>query len=150
MSRRVQPEREQAHSGKVIAEPHGERSSRESAVHQVRSSLYRDQLSSKNVETLSVTVRSCLSCLVFGFGKTRMACASADASYAPGIAAGAHPRLLSKVLGTVTAAYLLRLDDDEVLAPDELRLIELFRKTYERGKETVLMLVALQQDAVTK
>jgi len=45
---------------------------------------------------------------------------------------------LAKALGAVSATYLLCLDDDGVLAKDEKRLIECFRRMDERGRAAVL------------
>ena len=42
------------------------------------------------------------------------------------------------VLGTVTAMYLLCLDEEAVLTRAERKLIELFRRTDERGRATIL------------
>lgn len=45
---------------------------------------------------------------------------------------------LAKALGSVTAAYLLCVDEDEELAEDEKRLIECFRNADQRGKRMIL------------
>ena len=45
---------------------------------------------------------------------------------------------LAQALGSVSAAYLLCVDEDEVLAEDEKRLIECFRNSDQRGKQTIL------------
>jgi type II secretory pathway predicted ATPase ExeA len=45
---------------------------------------------------------------------------------------------LARALGTVSATYLLCLDDEERLADDERRLLERFRNLDERGRAAML------------
>ncbi|QGU34024.1 helix-turn-helix domain-containing protein [Thermochromatium tepidum] len=51
---------------------------------------------------------------------------------------------LSVALGTVTPTYLLCLDDRGPLSEQELELVDHFRRTDERGRETLLQLARLQ------
>ncbi|MBK1653661.1 helix-turn-helix domain-containing protein [Allochromatium vinosum] len=53
---------------------------------------------------------------------------------------------LSVALGTVTPTYLLCLDDRGPLSDRELELIDHFRRTDERGRETLLSLARSQPD----
>lgn len=53
---------------------------------------------------------------------------------------------LSRALGTVTPTYLLCLDDRGPLSDRELELIDHFRRTDERGRETLLNLAQSQPD----
>ena len=59
-------------------------------------------------------------------------------------------RLISKALGTVTATYLLCLEDEGFLDAKEQRLLELFRKLDDRGRDTVLALARSQCGAKEK
>ena len=52
--------------------------------------------------------------------------------------------LLSEALGTVSATYLLCLEHERLLDAKEQRLLELFRKLDDRGKDTVLALASSQ------
>ncbi len=45
---------------------------------------------------------------------------------------------LSVALGTVTPTYLLCLDDKDPLSSQERELVDFFRQTDERGRETIL------------
>jgi transcriptional regulator with XRE-family HTH domain len=47
-------------------------------------------------------------------------------------------RLLAKTLGTVSATYLLCLDDEGVLTYEEEELVLCYRRTDDRGRATVL------------
>lgn len=47
---------------------------------------------------------------------------------------------LSVALGTVTPTYLLCLDDKDPLSPQERQLVDYFRQTDDRGRETILKL----------
>lgn len=53
---------------------------------------------------------------------------------------------LSVALGTVTPTYLLCLDDQDPLSQQERELLEYFRKTDDRGKETILKIAAGELD----
>lgn len=53
---------------------------------------------------------------------------------------------LSVALGTVTPTYLLCLDDRGPLSDRELELIDHFRRTDERGRDTLLKLAQSQPD----
>ncbi|MGQ9660059.1 MAG: helix-turn-helix domain-containing protein [Thermochromatium sp.] len=53
---------------------------------------------------------------------------------------------LSIALGTVTPTYLLCLDDRGPFSERELELIDHFRRTDERGRETLLNLARFQPD----
>ncbi len=53
---------------------------------------------------------------------------------------------LSVALGTVTPTYLLCLDDKDPLSPQERQLVDYFRQTDERGKETILKLAIGELD----
>jgi transcriptional regulator with XRE-family HTH domain len=53
---------------------------------------------------------------------------------------------LSVALGTVTPTYLLCLDDRGPLSDRELELIDHFRRTDERGRDTLLKLAQAQPD----
>lgn len=53
---------------------------------------------------------------------------------------------LSVALGTVTPTYLLCLDDRGPLSDRELELIDHFRRTDERGRDTLLQLAQSQPD----
>ena len=53
---------------------------------------------------------------------------------------------LSVALGTVTPTYLLCLDDRGPLSDRELELIDHFRRTDERGRDTLLNLAQSQPD----
>lgn len=57
---------------------------------------------------------------------------------------------LAAALGNVTPTYLLCLDDCGPLSARELELIDHFRRTDERGRETLLALARLQPDAQTQ
>lgn len=59
-------------------------------------------------------------------------------------------RLLSKALGTVTATYLLCLDNEGLLETKEQWLLEFFRKMDDRGRDTVLALARSQYGATEK
>jgi transcriptional regulator with XRE-family HTH domain len=52
-------------------------------------------------------------------------------------------RLLSKVLGTVSAAYLLCLEGEEP-NEQEQELLRCFQETDDRGRETILALARMQ------
>ncbi|MCU0833175.1 MAG: helix-turn-helix transcriptional regulator [Chromatiaceae bacterium] len=52
--------------------------------------------------------------------------------------------LLAAALGTVSATYLLCLDDRDVLSGPERALVDLFRRTDARGRESILRLAQLQ------
>ncbi|QIK39152.1 helix-turn-helix transcriptional regulator [Caldichromatium japonicum] len=54
---------------------------------------------------------------------------------------------LATALGNVTPTYLLCLDDRGPFSVRELELIDHFRRTDERGRETLLALARLQPDA---
>lgn len=53
---------------------------------------------------------------------------------------------LSVALGTVTPTYLLCLDDRGPFSDPELELIDHFRRTDDRGRETVLTVAQSQPD----
>lgn len=53
---------------------------------------------------------------------------------------------LSVALGTVTATYLLCLDDRGPFSERELELIDHFRRTDERGRDTLLNVARSQPD----
>ena len=53
---------------------------------------------------------------------------------------------LAIALGTVTPTYLLCLDDKDPLSPRERELIECFRRTDERGRETIMKLAMAETD----
>ncbi|MBN2887685.1 MAG: helix-turn-helix transcriptional regulator [Chromatiaceae bacterium] len=53
---------------------------------------------------------------------------------------------LSIALGTVTPTYLLCLDDRGPFSDQELALVDYFRGTDERGRETILALAASQAE----
>ena len=53
-------------------------------------------------------------------------------------------RMLADALGTVSAVYLLRLDDKGVLSGQERELLKYFRRTDERGKATILRVAESQ------
>ncbi len=53
---------------------------------------------------------------------------------------------LSVALGTVTPTYLLCLDDKDPLSPQERQLVEYFRQTDARGKDTILKIAAGELD----
>jgi transcriptional regulator with XRE-family HTH domain len=55
---------------------------------------------------------------------------------------------LSVALGTVTPTYLLCLDDRGPFSDPELELIDHFRRTDDRGRETVLAVAQSQPDHV--
>ena len=55
-------------------------------------------------------------------------------------------RMLARALGTVSATYLLCLDDEGFLSEQELELLRCFRGTDERGRETVLGVAESQCD----
>jgi transcriptional regulator with XRE-family HTH domain len=52
-------------------------------------------------------------------------------------------RALSSALGTVSAAYLLCLDDEEFLSADEWKLVRSFRSAEHRGQRTILGVAAV-------
>lgn len=54
--------------------------------------------------------------------------------------------VLSVALGTVTPTYLLCLDDKDPLSPQERQLVEYFRQTDERGKDTILKIAVGELD----
>jgi len=56
-------------------------------------------------------------------------------------------KILAQALGTVSATYLLYLDDEEFLTAQERELLRRFRKTDERGRETILGVAESQADA---
>jgi len=56
-------------------------------------------------------------------------------------------QLLAKALATVSATYLLRLNDDEMLDAQEQELLQWFRETDDRGRETILRVAESQADA---
>jgi transcriptional regulator with XRE-family HTH domain len=47
-------------------------------------------------------------------------------------------KALAEALGTVSATYLLCLDDEGFLSVQEQELLRCFRQTDERGRETIL------------
>ncbi|KAA6186925.1 helix-turn-helix transcriptional regulator [Thiohalocapsa marina] len=47
-------------------------------------------------------------------------------------------QVLADALGAVTAAYLLCVDEDPTLSPDEQRLITYYRQADGRGKRTII------------
>jgi transcriptional regulator with XRE-family HTH domain len=47
-------------------------------------------------------------------------------------------RILAKALGTVSAVYLLCLDDEGFISEDERELLRCYRETDERGRRTIL------------
>lgn len=51
---------------------------------------------------------------------------------------------LANALGTVTPTYLLCLEDTDPLSARERELVEYFRQTDERGKETIMKLATDQ------
>lgn len=53
---------------------------------------------------------------------------------------------LAVALGTVTPTYLLCLDDKGPLSPQERQLVEYFRQTDERGRDTILKIAAGELD----
>jgi transcriptional regulator with XRE-family HTH domain len=53
---------------------------------------------------------------------------------------------LAIALGTVTPTYLLCLDDTDPLSVRERQLVELFRGTDERGRETILRSAAAEKE----
>jgi transcriptional regulator with XRE-family HTH domain len=53
---------------------------------------------------------------------------------------------LAVALGTVTPTYLLCLDDKDPLSPSERKLVDYFRQTDERGRETILKLAEGETD----
>ena len=55
-------------------------------------------------------------------------------------------RLLSKTLGTVSATYLLCLEDKGFVSEHEQELLRCFRQTDERGRETILRVAQSQAD----
>ena len=57
-------------------------------------------------------------------------------------------RMLAEALGTVSATYLLCLDDKGVLSEQEQKLLRWFRLTDERGRETILSVAESQVDSV--
>jgi transcriptional regulator with XRE-family HTH domain len=60
-------------------------------------------------------------------------------------------RLISKALGTVSPTYLLCLDDDEEpLNEQEQKLLHCFRRTDDRGRETILEVASSQCDSAEK
>jgi transcriptional regulator with XRE-family HTH domain len=59
-------------------------------------------------------------------------------------------RLLSKALGTVTAGYLLCLDDEGFLDAEEQQLLDQFRRADARGRATILALARSQCEAAEK
>lgn len=54
---------------------------------------------------------------------------------------------LAKALGSVSAAYLLYLDDEGRLIDRERKLLERFRKADERGKDAILRLAEIESSA---
>lgn len=56
-------------------------------------------------------------------------------------------RSISKALGKMSATYLLCLDDEGYLTAEEQELLDLFRRTDERGRETILAVARSQCDA---
>jgi transcriptional regulator with XRE-family HTH domain len=46
--------------------------------------------------------------------------------------------MLAQALGTVSASYLLCLDDEGFLSEQEWELLRCYRRTDERGRETIL------------
>jgi len=56
-------------------------------------------------------------------------------------------QILSQALGTVSATYLLCLDDEGFLSGQEQDLLRWFRGTDDRGRETILKLAGLQSGA---
>ncbi len=56
-------------------------------------------------------------------------------------------RILAWALGTVSAMYLLCLDENGFLSDQEQELLQCFRRTDERGRNTILALARLQRDA---
>ena len=53
---------------------------------------------------------------------------------------------LSVALGTVTPTYLLCLDDKDPLSPQERQLVDYFRQTDKRGRETILKIAVDELD----
>lgn len=53
---------------------------------------------------------------------------------------------LALALGTVTPTYLLCLDDKDPLSSEERELVDFFRQTDDRGRETILRLAARETD----
>jgi len=53
---------------------------------------------------------------------------------------------LAEALGTVSATYLLYLDDEGFLSDEEQELVRWFRKTDDRGRETILELAEAQSE----
>lgn len=53
---------------------------------------------------------------------------------------------LSIALGTVTPTYILCLDDKDLLSPQEHQLLQHFRQTDERGRDTIMALAVTQTD----
>jgi transcriptional regulator with XRE-family HTH domain len=53
---------------------------------------------------------------------------------------------LSVALGTVTATYLLCLDDAGLLSGAELDLVQRYRRADERGKDTIMQVAETQAD----
>ena len=51
---------------------------------------------------------------------------------------------LALALDTVTATYLLCLDDKDPLSPDERHLVDRYRHTDSRGRETILKVAETQ------
>ena len=53
---------------------------------------------------------------------------------------------LALALGTVTPTYLLCLDDKDPLSPQERQLVDYFRQTDTRGRETILRIAMIETD----
>jgi transcriptional regulator with XRE-family HTH domain len=58
-------------------------------------------------------------------------------------------RILSEALGNVSATYLLCLDDEGFLTDQERELLRCFRRTDERGRETIVGVAQSQCDPST-
>jgi transcriptional regulator with XRE-family HTH domain len=55
-------------------------------------------------------------------------------------------RMLATALGTVSAAYLLCLEDSGFLVEEEQRLLERYRRTDERGRATIQAVAAAEAE----